>query len=188
MELTDAIRQRRSIRAFDGRKVEREVLDKLIDAATYAPSRFNKQPWHFHIATDDARRRIAEIMAMNTAYVQEYLDVLGPEGIEQAAKFYADLGGAPVIVAISSVRIDDPTEWLNESISVGAALENFLLSVVDQGLGACSLMAPHWVRDRLIEAFEIPEGSELMALVVLGYSQETPHEKERHTDIATYLK
>lgn len=188
MELTDAIRARRSIRAFDGRPVEPEVLERLTDAATYAPSRFNRQPWHFHIATNDARRRVAEVMAMSTGYVQEYLDVLGPEGVERAAKFYADLGGAPVIIAISAKRVEDPIDWLNDTISVGAALENFLLSAVGEGLAGCALVAPHWIRDQLLEVFEIPEGSELMALIVLGYAAEQPHDKERHTDVATYLK
>lgn len=187
MELKDAIRSRRSIRAFDPRPVDREVIGRLIDAATYAPSRFNIQPWHFHVCTGEARKRVAEVMAMNTAYVQEYLDVLGPEGIEYAAKFYADLGAAPVIIGISSKRVEDPTEWLDDTIAVGAALENFLLAVVDEGLAACSLTAPHWIRDRLVEVFEIPEGSELMALIVVGYGQEKPHDKERHTNVVTYL-
>lgn len=187
MELTDAIRMRRSIRAFDGRDVDRAVIERLVEAATYAPSRYNVQPWHFHIATGDARRRVAEVMAMSTTYVEEYLDVLGPEVVERAAKFYADLGGAPVVVAVSAHKAEDPTDWLNDTISVGTALENFLLAVVDEGLSACSLAAPHWIRDRLIEAFEIPAGAELMAIVVLGHGSETPGDKDRHTDIATYL-
>lgn len=187
MDLRDAISSRRSIRVFESRPVDRAIIDRLVDAATYAPSRFNTQPWRFHIATGAARKRIAEVMAMNTAYVQEYLDVLGPEVVEHAARFYADLGSAPVVIAISAKHMDDPTDWLNDTIAVGAAIQNFLLAAVDEGLAACSLTAPHWVRDRLIEAFEIPEGMELMALIVLGYGAETPHEKERHTDVVTYL-
>lgn len=187
MELMDAIRARRSIRAFDGRPVDRATIDRLIDAATYAPSRFNIQPWHFHVCLGDARRRVAEVMALNTAYVQEYLDVLGPEGIEYAAKFYADLGAAPVIIGISAQHVEDPTEWLDDTIAVGAALQNCLLAVVNEGLSACSLTAPHWIRDQLVEVLQIPEGSDLMALIVLGYGEETPHEKDRHTDVVTYL-
>ncbi|MHB1323234.1 MAG: nitroreductase family protein [Coriobacteriia bacterium] len=187
MEVFDAIRSRRSVRAFETRPVDREIIERLIDAATHAPSRMNAQPWHFHVCTGDARKRVAEVMAMNTAYVQEYLDVLGPEVIEYAARFYADLGSAPVVIGISTSRVDDPTVWLDDTISVGAALENFLLTVVDEGLAACSLTAPHWIRDRLVKVFEVPEGSDLMALIVLGYGREIPHEKERHTDVVTYL-
>lgn len=188
MELKDAIAQRRSIRVFDGRPVDRDTIDRLIDAATYAPSRWNVQPWHFHVATEDARRRVGEVMALTTAYLDEYIDVLGADGMEHAVRFYADLGGAPVIIGISAKHVDDPTDWLDDTISVGAALQNFLLAVVDEGLAACSLTAPHWIRDKLLEVFEIPEGSDIMALIVLGYADEEPWPKDRHTDVSTYLK
>ncbi len=187
MELMDAIRQRRSIRVFDGRPVDRELIEKLVDAATYAPSRWNIQPWHFHIAMGDSLKRVTAVMAQNTAYVQEYLAVMGPEIVEYAARFYADLGGAPVVIGISAQHVDDPTDWLDDTIAVGAALQNFLLAVTDAGLAACSLTAPHWIRDQLLDAFEMPEGSEIMAMIVVGYGDETPHAKDRHTDVATYL-
>lgn len=187
MELLDAIHQRRSIRTFDGRPIDRETIDRLIDAATYAPSRFNIQPWHFHVAMGEARRRVAAVMAMSTAYVQEYLDVYGPEVIEHAAKFYADLGGAPVVIAVSAEHCDDPTDCLDDTIAVGTALENFLLACVEEGVGACSITAPHWVRDKLLEAFEVPEGHDIMAMIVLGYAAENPNVKDRHSDVVTYL-
>lgn len=188
MELMDAIAARRSIRMFDGRPVDRADIDALVSAATYAPSRWNIQPWRFHIAVGEPRKRIAEVMALNTSYVEEYLSVKGPEFIEYAARFYADLGSAPVVVGISAPRVDDPTEWLDDTISVGAALQNFLLAATDRGLATCSLTAPHWIRDQLVEAFEIPEGSDIMAMIVLGYGDEEPQVKERQTDVATYLK
>lgn len=188
MELMDAIRKRRSIRVFDGRPVDREIIDRLIEAATYAPSRWNIQPWHFHVATGDAVKRVGAVMAQNTAYVQEYLSVMGPEVVEHAARFYADMGGAPVIIGISAKRVDDPTEWLDDTIAVGAALEHFLLAATAEGVATCSLTAPHWIRDQLVEVFEIPEGSDIMALIVVGYADEVPFAKERHTDVATYLK
>lgn len=187
MELMDAIRQRRSIRMFDGRPVSRDEIDQLISAATYAPSRFNIQPWHFHVAMGDARARVAEVMAMTTAYLEEYIDVLGPDGIEHAARFYADLGGAPVVIAISAQHVEDPTDWLDDTIAVGAALQSFLLAVVEHDLAACSLTAPHWIRDRLLAVFEIPRGSDIMALIVLGHADEVPVEKSLHTDVVTYL-
>lgn len=184
----DAIRERRSIRVFDGRPVDPAIIDELVDAATYAPSRFNVQPWHFHIAIGAARDRVGQVMAMTTAHLNEYVDILGAEGMEHAARFYADLGTAPVVIGISAKYVEDPTDWLDDTIAVGAALQNLLLSVVEHGLAACSLTAPEWVRDQLVDAFEIPEGAVIMALVVLGYADEEPVEKDRHTDVATYLR
>jgi nitroreductase len=188
VELMDAIRARRSIRTFDGRPVEREVLDKMIDAATYAPSRFNVQPWRFHGALGEARKRIIEVMALNTAYVPEYLDVRGPAVVEHAARFYADLGGAPVVLGVSAQHAVDPVEALDDTIAVGAAMENFLLAGAELGVATCSLTAPVWIKDKLLEVFEVPEGSDLMALIIAGYADEVPQAKERHTDVAIYLK
>ncbi|MRS11611.1 MAG: nitroreductase family protein [Actinobacteria bacterium] len=188
MELLDAIRQRRSIRVFDGRPVDPALIDRLVEAATYAPSRWNIQPWHFHIATNDARRRVAETMAMNTQYVEEALASMGPEMVEYAARFYADLGRAPVVIGISSPLADDRYDAMDDAVSVGAALENFLLAATSLGLATCSLSAPAWVRSQLAQVFEIPEGSELRSMIVVGYADEVPREKDRHTDVATYLK
>ena len=187
MELMDAIRNRRSIRVFDGRPVDAETVRALVQAATFAPSRMNSQPWHFHVATEGALRRVTEVMAMSTSYLEEYIDALGPDGIERAARFYADLGNAPVVIAISSPYYEDPSEARDEAISTGAALENLLLAACDAGLGACSLSVPHWIADRLAAAFEVPSDREIVSLVVLGHPDETPVPKDRHTDVVTFL-
>jgi nitroreductase len=187
MDLTTAIRDRRSIRVFDGASVDRAIIDELIDAATYAPSRQNTQPWHFHIAMGHARRRVGEVMALTTSYLAEYIDVLGPENLERAARFYADLGGAPVVIGVSCVSTEDEHEARDYALSVGAAVQNVLLLANDRGLGACAISVPHWIRDRLAQVFEIPEGREIMCLILLGHADETPGPRERRTDVATYL-
>lgn len=187
MELSEAIRGRRSIRMFDGREVGRTVVDQLITAATYAPSRMNSQPWHFHVAMGESRKAVAEVMAMTTAYLEEYLDILGPEGVEQAARFYADLGSAPVVIAVASPVSDDPNVQRDNAIAIGAAVQNLLLTAHDLGLSACNISSPHWIRDRLHAVFGIAEGWEIVSLIVLGYGAEEPHERDRRTDVVTYL-
>lgn len=187
MELMDAIHGRRSIRIFDGRPVERGALEQVMDAATYAPSRMNTQPWHFHVATGEARTRVAEVMAMTTAYLEEYIDALGPEGVEYAARFYADLGAAPVVIGVASPITEECNEARDNAISVGAAVQNVLLAVHDKGLAGCNISSPHWVRDRLGDVFDLEEGWEIVSLIVLGYAAEEAHERDRHTDVVTYL-
>ena len=187
MELIEAVHGRRSIRMFDGRPIDPDLLAEVLDAATYAPSRMNTQPWHFHIATGDARKRVAEVMAMTTAYLEEYLDVLGSDAVEHAARFYADLGQAPVIIGVASLVVEDCNEACDYAISVGAAIQNVLLTAYDRGIAGCSISSPHWVRDRLSQVFALQEGWEIISLVVLGFGAEEPHERDRHTDVVTYL-
>ncbi len=187
MELSEAIRGRRSTRMFDGREVDRRIVDQIITAATYAPSRMNTQPWHFHVATGESRKALGEVMAMTTAYLEEYLDMLGAEGVQHAARFYADLGSAPVVIAVSSPVSGDPNVDRDNAIAVGAAIQNLLLTAYDLGLSACSISSPHWVRDRLRSLFSMAEGWEIVSLIVLGYGAEEPHERDRRTDVVTYL-
>ncbi len=187
MELLEAVHGRRSIRVFDGRPIEHDLLVDILDAATYAPSRMNTQPWHFHVAAGDARGRAAEVMAMTTSHLEEYIDVLGKDAVEHAARFYADLGGAPVIIGVSSPIEEDCNVARDYAISVGAAIQNVLLVAHARGIGGCSISSPHWVRDRLSSVFNVQDGWEIMSLIVLGHGIEEPHERDRHTDVVTYL-
>jgi len=187
VELMAAIRNRRSIRVFDGQPVDPDTIRALAQAATFAPSRMNSQPWHFHVATDAALRRVTEVMAMSTSYLEEYIEALGPEGVERAARFYADLGNAPVVIGISSPHYEDAFEARDAALSTGAALENLLLAAYDSGLGACSVSVPHWIADRLAAAFEVPPEREIVSLVVLGHADEAPVPKDRHADVITFL-
>ncbi|TRO56439.1 nitroreductase family protein, partial [Candidatus Bathyarchaeota archaeon] len=56
MDLVDIIKNRRSIRQYLPRKVEREKIDTILEAAQWAPSASNKQPWHFIVVQDPVTR------------------------------------------------------------------------------------------------------------------------------------
>lgn len=188
MELKAVLEARRSIRVFDGRPIDEQTLRSLIEAATLAPSRMNSQPWHFHVATGAALSRVREVMALSTTYLEEYLDALGPQGVERAARFYADLGGAPVVIGISAPCVEDAFEARDNAISIGAALENLLLAACDAGLGGCSLSVPRWVADRLSAVLRVPDDREVVLLAILGHPDETPPPRERRPDVATFLE
>jgi len=52
-KIVDAIHSRRSIRKFKPEKVDREIINELLEVGRSAPSRANSQPWHFVLVTDD---------------------------------------------------------------------------------------------------------------------------------------
>ncbi len=52
MEALDAIRTRRSVRKFIDKKIQKDMIDKLLEAAMNAPSAGNQQPWHFVVIDD----------------------------------------------------------------------------------------------------------------------------------------
>lgn len=185
MDFERVLRERHSVRGYSPREVPREVLERVLDAASFAPSSHNEQPWRFYVATGDARARVGEIMAQSTVYLED-MEVLGPEHYEQASKWYTDLGGCPVVVAVSMPVAEDPLTYLNRTLSVGAAVENVLLAVTSEGLGACSITFSFWLRDELARALDVPDEREIVALIALGYPAEEPVAPPHSHDIAVF--
>lgn len=188
MELKDVLRARHSIRVFKKDPIDESVVREIIELAALAPSTFNLQPWHFHVTTGSARDAVNEVMAQTTQYLQEYVDKLGPEAVDTAARFYADLGGAPVVVGISAPIIDNPLiDPSNICLSIGACIENVLLLSAEAGLGACNLTVPQWVADELRDAFQVPADRELVSIMIMGVPDEVPEPQEHNPEVLTWL-
>ena len=187
MEVYDAIMRRRSIRSYDGEPVDHASLERIIKAATAAPSPYNAQPWHFHVATGKTRDAVCEITALSTVHLQEYLDMLPVEQLDSAERFFASLGNAPVVIVVSLPCTDDDLPRINSYVSTGCALENLMLAAVEEGLGCCNITFAFWVRDRLAELLHIGPDREIISLLLVGHPAEVPKARSRRDDSATYL-
>lgn len=178
------VRARRSVRDFLPAPVAHEVLQRIIDAARLAPSSANSQPWRFYVLTGRRRLYISGAVAHATEHLKEYVDALGPEDHEKAARWYASLGGAPVLIAVASPVAADEFAMHARDLSVGAALENLLLSVADEGLAACSITYAGWVADDIATELSLSEGWEVLTVVALGHpsDEELPPQTRRPDD------
>jgi len=188
VDIYDAIYGRRSIREFEERAVGRDVLDRIIEAASEAPSSKNEQPWHFHVATGRTRELVGQEMALSTVHLQEYLDSLPPDHMETVERFFATLGGAPVAIALSVPVTPDDSMRINHYLAAGCALQNLQLAAYAEGLGCCNLTFGFWVRDKLADTLGVPADREIISLVILGHPAETPESKPRHGDIVSYYE
>jgi nitroreductase len=174
MEFRDVVTARHSVRDFKPGPLDRERLERLVSAARTAPSAMNSQPWKLFVVTGESRKRLGEIIAQTTIHLSEYMDVLGPRGYEDAALWYSSLGNAPALIAIASPITDDSLAKLNRQLSVGAALENLLLTAVDEGLAACSITYSHWVEDEMADLFGLPDDWDVLTVVAVGEPSEVP--------------
>jgi nitroreductase len=186
MDLYEAIEARHSVRAFSPRDVERAKLDRIFAAAAAAPSAMNSQPWRFHVAAGESREAVGRIMAQSTLHLKEYIGIVPQEKLDFAEHFYADLGEAPIVVAMSSPAIMEDFDKVNTYVSVGCSMENMLLAATAEGLACCSLTFSFWVRDELAAQFELSADREIVALVLLGYPAEKPVAPPHNLDIVTY--
>jgi nitroreductase len=188
VELAEVLKRRRSIRLYTGEPIPTGVIEDLIDAAISAPSSLNSQPWHFHVALGAARKAVGEAVAQSTRFLEEYASILPAGQLEKAAKFYADLGNAPVVIGVSVPDSQDDVDRTNTLVSAGAAIENLMLRATDLGFGACCITAPRWVIDEVKAALGVADDRVLAGLVLVGVPAEEPIPTERRRDAVTYLE
>ncbi len=157
MDTLEAIKTRRCIREYTDQPVSVEHLDLMIEAARWAPSGLNNQPWRFMKVTN---RELIKRLSQFTRY----------RGL---------IAGAPavIVVFLDHGQMYDRTKDIQ---SVGAAIQNMLLAAHNAGLGAC------WVgeilnRKKEVEGLlRVPSDFELMAVVTVGHPVEKVRVGVRH--------
>jgi coenzyme F420-0:L-glutamate ligase / coenzyme F420-1:gamma-L-glutamate ligase len=180
--LSDTIHGRRSIRRYQDRPIPRDVLERLLNAAVYAPSAHNRQPWRFAVLTDfDTRRTLA--LAMGARLRSDLMaDKAPPEVIEKdVARSYSRITNAPAIIIVCTTMADmdrypDERRTAAESLmaaqSTAMAVQNLLLSAHAEGLGACWMCAPLFVPDIVRDTLGLPDDWNPQAMITLGYPAE----------------
>jgi nitroreductase len=187
MDVMEAMRQRHSYRSFTGEPVDRALLERILNAARLAPSAMNLQPWRFHVATGDTRATLIDAMQQTTVYLDDYLASMGEhELIESATAFVANLGNAPVIIAVVVPRETNEMAEVNTLISAGAAIENLLLAATGYGLATCGLTSSYWVRDQIAQALELSADDVVVSLVAVGHGAERPVAPPHEADVIVW--
>ncbi len=185
------VRTRRSVRKFSGRAVSRENILQVLDAARWAPSNHNRQPWRFLVLED--RRQIERLAEVIRAELFQKLKSL-PEVASGYSPEFADyatfFSGAPVLIAVLHKRpvsfsaallegVAHPDLVSGEPLSVAMAVQNLLLAAHALGLGSCVMTAPLIVGELVLRELKPPPSHDLTCLVAFGYASEKPAEPRR---------
>ena len=139
------LKERRSIRKFKADQVPKEILFKLIEFATFAPSATNRQAWRFIIVTSDFFKR-------------KIVDGGGSKLISSA----------PCGILVAYQRTIRNVEYHDDFQSASACIQNLLLAADAYGLGACWLCTLP-TKGYLQRLFKIPEAYTPIAYIILGY-------------------
>jgi nitroreductase len=160
MELYEAIKGRRSIRAYKPQDVPEEIVDKLIEAASFAPSAGNIQPWRFVVARNpEVKKKLAQ--AAGQTFIEE----------------------APVVIVVcandkrAEMGYGSKGKTLYCIQDTAAATQNIHLTAYSLGLGTCWVGA--FNEDQARKAVKAPEEMRPVAIIPVGYADEAPAPRNR---------
>ncbi|MEJ5227240.1 nitroreductase family protein [Thermodesulfovibrio sp.] len=156
MDIFDIIKNRRSIRKYKDEIPPEDLIKKCIEAALYAPSARNSQPWYFIIVKE--KDKIAQL--------------------SKAQPYTKFLEGAPyVIVALADEKKSN--HWLED---MGCAIMALLLEAHSIGLGACwgAIYHPDSMEreNHVRQVLDVPKNLRIIACIGIGYPDETPSSKK----------
>ena len=182
---------RRSVRRFLRRPVPDPVLELILEAATWAPSAHNRQPWRFAVLKS-AQARTALAQAMGVELERDLqADGLSPEkAVEQVVRSCKRIEGAPlgILLCLDSASLEpypDPrrqqAEWMMGVQGVAMAAENLLLAAHAEGLGGVWLCAPLFAPQAARQALGLPETWQPQGLLLLGYPAQGQPKPPRRT-------
>jgi nitroreductase len=198
MELKDVIEKRASTRMFTDEKIPVEDIKEMVRRAGLAPSINNSQPWKFIAITNE------EIIdQMGKIVQQKVLEYFPHENIKEkmvaqakVLRFSAFFMDAPVLIAVEMSPYKTIIEELlkgrelsTENVnrlrnfpniqSIGAAVENLILSAFDLGYGACWLSGLLIARNELEQLLGIESPNTLAACVAIGKPRENIKQRDK---------
>lgn len=168
MELEQAVRTRRTHKAYRPEPVDRETLEALFDLARWAPNHHLTNPWRFRVVGPSSLTRLKQAA-----------------GDEAGAK----LDRAPTLVAVSVVSADDPVEAEEDLCASAVAAYLVLLGAHDRGL------AGYWRTPAVLRtaegraALSVGEDEHMIGLLHLGWARQEPRVPQRApaADVVTWL-
>jgi nitroreductase len=178
MKLLELIKSRQSVRKYSDKPVEKEKIERCIEAARLAPSASNSQPWKFIVVDEPG---------LNAKVARETYNSIVPfnKFVMQAPVVIAIVMEKPNLLNQVGGRIKDRDFFL---IDIGITAEHFCLQATEEGLGTCML---GWFNEKsVIKLLGIPAKKRIGLMIALGYAADEPRQKKRKsvTEICSFNK
>ncbi len=188
-DLLSALKTRRSIRRYTTAAIPAEVVQRLLDAAIWAPSAHNRQPWRFAVVQSQGikntlARTMGEQLRADRLADGDPLPVVEAD----VQRSYSRITGGPIVIVICLSMRDmdkypDPRRQQAEHQmavqGTAMAAQNLMLAASAEGLGACWLCAPLFAPEAVRDILGLPRDWEPQGLVTMGYPEGEPKPKSR---------
>lgn len=149
LDLSDIVMKRRSVRKYKKDLPKDNEVEKILEAAHWAPSGLNNQPWRFLIIKDKAKKD-------KLATFTKYSDVIK---------------GAPIVILVF-MYLADSYNRDKDLMAIGACIQNMLLEAHVIGLGTCWLGEILNKKEEIRDYLNLDKDLELMAVITVGYPDE----------------
>lgn len=195
--MLQAIDDRRSIRKYKEDAVDRKIIEEMIYSATLAPSAKNRQPWKFIVYEGKAKDDLVKVMRKGIEE-EKQSHALMPEwgfAIPDAENTVRIMEEAPCLIVVLNTNQKTPFASIEkekriveicDSLSIGAAVENMILTATDYGLGTLWIANTCFAYNDLVDF--IGTSDQLTGIVAVGYKNENPDKRPRKKleDIVEY--
>ena len=191
------IENRRSIRKYKRHEISKEIIEDIIYSATLAPSAKNRQPWKFIVYQGEEKSKLVDVMHQGIKS-EKITHKLMPEwacAIPDAENTVRVMEEAPCLITVLNTNQKTPFDSIEDekriveicdSLSIGAAIENMILTATSYGLGTLWIANTCFAYNELIDFIETD--SQLTGIVAIGFANEAPAKRPRKplTDIVEY--
>ncbi len=205
MDLFEAIKHRRSVRSFTEEPVNEVDLKLILDAANWAPSARNQQPWRFIVIKDK------KILFNMADAVNKKLDIIEKKAqedkndklLKKSSRYrgpFTFFKSAPLTIAVVMAEYEgtglaakvgvDASKFSSSLQSVSAAIQNFLLATHALGYGSCWMTGPLIAEPEISDILKVKKEEQLVALLPLGKYSLPPKAKPRKTveQVTTFIE
>lgn len=195
--MNNSIFNRRSIRKYSDKQVAKELIELIIEAGRVAPSAKNRQPWRYIILGGESKREFLEQMQKGITREENECTALpgSRNGIADAKNTWKIMLQAPVLIVVLNSNGKNPFDSIDpdsriveicDTLSIGASIENMILTATDLGLGTLWIANTCYAYKELTDYLGTTD--QLVGAVALGYADELPAQRPRKSseDIAEY--
>jgi nitroreductase len=161
VDVFEAIKNRRSVRAFTNEPVSDEEVMKIIDAARWAPSAGNIQPWEFVIVRNPEIKHGLSAAALDQTFIEE----------------------APVVIVVCANQLRSSRGYGSRGVNLyclqdtAAATQNLLSAAYALGLATCWVGA--FEEEEARKVLRIPSGVRPVTIIPVGHPAEKPETPDR---------
>lgn len=179
MDVYTAMRERRSIGKVKPDPVPREVIERILEAATWAPTHHRTEPWRFFVLSGEGRKPLSRLFVELAKL--EMTDPTTPENQAKLEREAQKPFRAPVIIVAAMEPAErDDIVIAEERSAVSAAVQNMLLAAHAEGLGAMWRTGKKTYHPKVRDLFGLGEKGEVIGFIYLGYPAIEPPARTRH--------